>query len=161
MLRESTAAGSIHGTMDLMQTNGTEMLLRTATRWGYDHNRHGRSVVSAVLGADHPGRQPGHRREFARTARRWTTAGDRPDDHDGFDHQRLVSRVTAHDNSRSSTPRRIDNVAITTPPTAVADSYATNEDTTLTVAAAGVLANDTDPESNALTAVLVVGHDRA
>ncbi len=42
-------------------------------------------------------------------------------------------------------------------PTAVADSYATNEDTPLTVAAAqGVLANDTDPQAGTtLTAVVV------
>ncbi|MCU1501206.1 MAG: Laminin sub domain 2, partial [Ilumatobacteraceae bacterium] len=49
------------------------------------------------------------------------------------------------------------NVAITTPPTANPDSYSVNEDTTLTVAASGVLANDTDPENDALTAVLVSG----
>src|SRR6185437_10274562 len=40
-------------------------------------------------------------------------------------------------------------------PVAVADSYSTNEDTTLTVAAAGVLSNDTDVDGDALTAVKV------
>ncbi|MFO0927186.1 MAG: tandem-95 repeat protein, partial [Gemmataceae bacterium] len=55
-----------------------------------------------------------------------------------------------------------DNVAITvTPvndaPVAVGDSYATAEDTPLTVAGPGVLANDTDVEGNPLTAVLVSG----
>src|SRR4029079_1366844 len=40
-------------------------------------------------------------------------------------------------------------------PVAVADSYSVNEDATLTVAAAGVLGNDTDADGNALTAVLV------
>lgn len=44
-----------------------------------------------------------------------------------------------------------------TAPTAVADSYATNEDTTLTVAAPGVLGNDSDPEDDPLSAVLVAG----
>ncbi len=39
-------------------------------------------------------------------------------------------------------------------PAAVADAYSTNEDTVLTVNAAGVLANDTDADGNALTAVL-------
>ena len=39
-------------------------------------------------------------------------------------------------------------------PVAVADSYALNEDGTLTVAAPGVLGNDTDVENNTLTAVL-------
>ncbi len=42
-------------------------------------------------------------------------------------------------------------------PIANNDSYNTNEDTALTVAAAGVLANDTDPSGGALTAVLATG----
>ena len=37
---------------------------------------------------------------------------------------------------------------------AVDDSYATDEDTPLTVAAPGVLGNDTDVDGDALTAVL-------
>src|SRR4029078_8996324 len=45
--------------------------------------------------------------------------------------------------------------AVNEAPVAVADSYSVNEDATLTVAAAGVLTNDTDAEGNALTAVLV------
>lgn len=45
-----------------------------------------------------------------------------------------------------------------TAPTAVVDRYDVNEDNTLTVAVAqGVLANDTDPEGDALTAVLLRG----
>ena len=40
------------------------------------------------------------------------------------------------------------------PPTAASDAYTTNEDTTLVVDAPGVLANDTDPETDALTAVV-------
>ena len=43
--------------------------------------------------------------------------------------------------------------AVNDPPVAVADSYATNEDTPLTVLAPGVLANDTDIDGSALTAV--------
>ena len=42
-------------------------------------------------------------------------------------------------------------------PTATADTYATNEDTPLTVSAPGVLANDTDVDGDALSAVLVTG----
>jgi len=41
------------------------------------------------------------------------------------------------------------------PPTAYDDFYSTNEDTTLNVAAPGVLTNDTDPEGDTLTASLV------
>ncbi len=44
------------------------------------------------------------------------------------------------------------------PPVAVVDGpYATNEDVTLNVAAPGLLANDTDPEGQSLTAVLGTG----
>jgi VCBS repeat-containing protein len=39
------------------------------------------------------------------------------------------------------------------PPVANPDSYSTNEDTTLTIAAPGVLANDNDPNGDTLTAV--------
>lgn len=41
-----------------------------------------------------------------------------------------------------------------TPPTAVDDTYTTAEDTPLTVAALGVLGNDTDPETTVLTATV-------
>ncbi len=42
-------------------------------------------------------------------------------------------------------------------PQAVGDSYSVNEDASLSVAAAGVLANDTDGDNDALTAALVTG----
>src|SRR5688572_26851200 len=42
-------------------------------------------------------------------------------------------------------------------PVAADDGYATNEDQTLSVAASGVLANDTDANGNPLTAALVTG----
>jgi VCBS repeat-containing protein len=42
-------------------------------------------------------------------------------------------------------------------PVAVADAYSTNEDTPLVVAAKGVLANDTDADGDALTALLEAG----
>jgi VCBS repeat-containing protein len=48
-------------------------------------------------------------------------------------------------------------VTSNSPPTAVADSYSVAEDGTLNVAAAGVLANDSDPNGNSITAVLVSG----
>ncbi|MBN9522042.1 tandem-95 repeat protein [bacterium] len=47
--------------------------------------------------------------------------------------------------------------AVNDAPAAANDSYSVAEDATLTVAAPGVLANDTDTEGNALTAVLVAG----
>jgi VCBS repeat-containing protein len=42
------------------------------------------------------------------------------------------------------------------PPVANDDRFSTNEDTALTVGAAGVLANDTDPDGDALTVIVVV-----
>src|SRR5204863_488711 len=42
-------------------------------------------------------------------------------------------------------------------PVATNDSFATNEDTALTITAPGVLGNDTDVDSPALTAVVVTG----
>jgi VCBS repeat-containing protein len=45
------------------------------------------------------------------------------------------------------------------PPDTFDDAYGTPEDTTLTVAAPGVLSNDTDPESNPLSAKLDAGPD--
>ena len=47
--------------------------------------------------------------------------------------------------------------AVNDAPVAVADSYSLSEDTSLTVAAPGVLGNDTDVDGDALTAVLVTG----
>jgi large repetitive protein len=47
--------------------------------------------------------------------------------------------------------------AVNDAPVAVNDSYSVNEDTTLTIAAPGVLANDTDVDSTNLTASVVVG----
>ncbi|PYR63826.1 MAG: hypothetical protein DMF88_24480, partial [Acidobacteria bacterium] len=45
---------------------------------------------------------------------------------------------------------------VNTPPTAVNDSYSVNEDTPLTVPAAGVLANDTDPDPGTTLTALIV-----
>src|SRR5204862_4093 len=46
---------------------------------------------------------------------------------------------------------------VNTAPVATNDSSATNEDTALTITAPGVLGNDTDVDSPALTAVVVTG----
>ncbi|MCB0971199.1 MAG: tandem-95 repeat protein, partial [Acidimicrobiales bacterium] len=62
----------------------------------------------------------------------------------------------------ASGPSNTATVTITTTaansaPTAVDDTYHTQRNTTLNVAAPGVLSNDTDPESNPLTAAVVAG----
>src|SRR5688572_24180033 len=69
----------------------------------------------------------------------------------------LVRLAVTPTNNGALNTATSDSVTLTTPPTAVADSYSVNEDTTLNVAAPGVLGNDTDPQSNSLTAVLVSG----
>jgi uncharacterized repeat protein (TIGR01451 family) len=49
----------------------------------------------------------------------------------------------------------LDVTLANTPPVANPDTYSVNQDTTLTVAAPGVLGNDTDPDGDTLHAVLV------
>ncbi|TLM80502.1 MAG: tandem-95 repeat protein, partial [Actinobacteria bacterium] len=61
------------------------------------------------------------------------------DGHGGFDTATVTVTVTAVNDA----------------PVAVANAYTLNEDTTLTVAAPGVLGNDTDPDGDPLTASLV------
>ena len=65
------------------------------------------------------------------------------------------------DTSRTQTFRiAVDTRPAITTPVARADTFATAEDTTLTVDAPGVLANDTDPNDDALTASVVDGPER-
>ncbi|MCG3159248.1 MAG: hypothetical protein JMDDDDMK_00234 [Acidobacteria bacterium] len=51
----------------------------------------------------------------------------------------------------------INVTAVNDPPAAVNDSYSTNEDTMLNIAAPGALSNDTDVEGNPLTAIIMTG----
>ena len=65
---------------------------------------------------------------------------------------------TSTNQSRKLNTVSFDNVSISTPPTAVADTYYVNEDTALTVpAGSGVLFNDSDPEGDILAAQVVTG----
>jgi VCBS repeat-containing protein len=79
---------------------------------------------------------------------------------------RTSTTLTFSDKSSttSSIDLLLDNVRVTevasptnTAPTAVADTYTTNQNTILIAPAPGLLANDTDAESNPLTAILNVG----
>jgi regulation of enolase protein 1 (concanavalin A-like superfamily) len=66
--------------------------------------------------------------------------------------------VTAQNNGANLATAVFDQVALTTPPKAFADTYSVNEDTALSVnASSGVLANDSDPEGDSMTAVVVSG----
>ena len=71
-----------------------------------------------------------------------------------------VIRLVVNDGSASSAPDQV-SVTATAPvnhaPIAANDAYTTNEDTTLTVPAAGVLGNDTDVDGPSLSAILVSG----
>jgi VCBS repeat-containing protein len=65
-----------------------------------------------------------------------------------------ASDGSAQSNSATVT---ITVTPVSDPPAATDDAYSTNEDTALTVAAPGLLGNDTDPDSSTLTAALVTG----
>jgi VCBS repeat-containing protein len=65
----------------------------------------------------------------------------------------------AHDGTAASLPATVTITVteVNRPPTGSADTYSGTEDEPLAVAAPGVLANDTDPDGDALSAVLVTG----
>ncbi len=58
-------------------------------------------------------------------------------------------------NSGNNGSATLDVTVANTPPVATSDTYSVNQDTTLTVAAPGVLGNDTDSDGDTLSAVLV------
>ena len=76
-------------------------------------------------------------------------------DYDGTD----SFTYRASDGTLESNPANVTITVTNTnkAPTAAADAYSTPEDTTLTVNAPGVLGNDSDPDHNPLSAVLVSG----
>ena len=65
----------------------------------------------------------------------------------------------AQDGTADSSPATVTLTVTSsnTAPVAAGDSYATDQDTPLTVPAPGVLGNDTDGDGDALTAALVSG----
>ena len=65
--------------------------------------------------------------------------------------------VDTHSAESAATAVTLNVASVNDPPVAQANAYSVNEDATLTVSAPGVLANDTDVENDALTAVLVAG----
>ena len=76
-----------------------------------------------------------------------------------------VSKTGYPTSTRQLTPTESSTLPVNLPggttanqaPAATADGYSTKEDTALSVAAAGVLGNDTDLDGNSLSAVLVSG----
>jgi regulation of enolase protein 1 (concanavalin A-like superfamily) len=153
MFRESIAAGSRHAYMDMMQTNGSEFLWRTATDGSTTANGTGGLAAPYWVRITRVGDLITAQRSPDGVT--WTTQGT-TQSVPMTTSVKVGLAVTSHDNTKLLTAT-FDNVALTTPPTALADAYTTNEDATLGVAAPGVLSNDTDPESDALTAVLVSG----
>ena len=69
----------------------------------------------------------------------------------------FVYTLTDVDGDKADATVAIGVTCVNDAPLAVADSYSTDEDTTLTVALPAVLGNDSDIDSAALTAVLVSG----
>jgi uncharacterized repeat protein (TIGR01451 family) len=86
------------------------------------------------------------------TNRAWVSGGGEPP-------PGLVTCDGSHNNCDADATTVVNS---NSPPVAVDDAYSTNEDAALSVNATdGVLGNDTDPDGNALTAVLVSGPDAA
>ena len=153
MFRETLAGGSIHGYSEIMQSAGNEFIYRTTT--------------NATPGASStPGIAAPYWVRITRvgnlvTAERsvngttWVQQGSTQTITMGSTIYAGLG-VTAHDATKLNTAT-FDNVSLVTTPTATADAYSVNEDTTLNVATPGVLANDTDLNGTPLTAVVVSG----
>ena len=154
MFRQTTAGGSIHAMMDVMKSNGSEFHWRLAT-----DGASGATTVTPGIAAPYWVRITrignlviGERSVNGTT---WVQQGASQTVTMGSTIQAglAVSAVS----TVSVNTAVFDNVSLTTPPSAVGGSYTTNEDTVLSTAAPGVLADDSDPESNSLTAILVSG----
>ncbi|SMG08164.1 MBG domain-containing protein [Sphingobacterium psychroaquaticum] len=65
--------------------------------------------------------------------------------------------LTGEAETSNTVTKQVSVTKINTAPIANSDAYTVNEDSQLTVAAPGILVNDTDADGDALTAVLVVG----
>ena len=154
MFRESTAAGSRHAYMNMMQNNGSEFLYRATTDQSTAADGTGGLAAPYWVRITRVGDLVTAQRSPDGVT--WTTQGT-TQTVPMTASLKVGLAVGSHDNTKLLTAT-FDNVALTTPPTAVADAYTTNEDATLNItAAAGVLSNDTDPESDGLSAVLVSG----
>jgi VCBS repeat-containing protein len=77
---------------------------------------------------------------------------------DGTDATADAFLYSASDGTNGSSPARVTITIIAdSPPVASNDSYTTAPGTTLTVAAPGILANDSDPDGDPLSALLISG----
>jgi VCBS repeat-containing protein len=80
-------------------------------------------------------------------------------------HRTIQTRVSiSYKEGHKSCVATVDDgnaTIINNPPVAADNAYSVNEDNTLTVAAPGVLGNDSDPDGDTLTAVLVSGPSHA
>ena len=154
MFRQTTAGGSIHAMMDIMKSNGSEFHWRLATNGGS-----GATTGTAGIAAPYWVRitRVGNlvTGEKSVNGTTWVQQGSSQTVTMGSSIQAGLA-VSAVSNVTVNTAV-FDNVSVTTPPSAVGSNYTTNEDTSVSAGAPGVLADDSDPESNSLTAVLVTG----
>jgi VCBS repeat-containing protein len=152
MIRESTAAGSINSYSMMSMSNGMSHQWRTTTA--------GVTTSSTQAGLAAPYWVRLTRSGNVLTAERspdgntWTQQGS-PQTVTMVASVTVGLAVTSHTNSALNVAV-FDNVSVTSAPTAVGDIYAAQPSIPYVVSAAeGVLANDTDPENDTLTASLV------
>jgi VCBS repeat-containing protein len=154
MIRESTATGSVHGHSMLSYANGYAFQWRPTTNQATVDSEQAGLAVPYWVRLTRVGNT--FTAERSSDGTNWTVQGSS---------QTITMAttvlvglsVTAHTNSALNTSV-FDNVSVDSPPTAVADVYAAQPGTLLAVsAAAGVLANDSDPDNDSLTASLVSG----
>ncbi len=84
MFRESTAAGSRHAYMNIMQTARVGVRVPRRHEWGHERKQHGRQRPF-ILGAHHPGGRPDHPPAVARR-RDLDHPRGRPDRRDEYEH---------------------------------------------------------------------------
>ena len=177
MFRQDLTYRSMHGFVGITQNNGSEFIYRAADATGLpDADCPGAWVPGCTLVA--PGTDALKAPYWVRLTRRgnqisawtspngiaWTQRGTTqtialPSTiYVGLASSAVFEPDTVADQKLKLNTATFDNVAISTPPTAAADGYSVSKNATLAVpAVTGVLANDSDPEGDALTATVVTG----
>ncbi|MBK5331810.1 MAG: tandem-95 repeat protein [Ilumatobacteraceae bacterium] len=177
MFRQDLTSRTINAMVGLTQNKGSEFIWRTGDGAGLpDQDCYTTPIASCTTVA--PGVDALHVPYWVRLTRRgnqitaaisangttWTQRGTTQTVvmgatiYAGLASSAVYQLDTLADQKVKINTATFDNVAISTPPTATADDYSVSKSTTLVVPAiTGVLANDSDPEGDALTATVVTG----